>query len=203
MRLLLAALAGAALMVPMDAFAQRQPGQDGQRDGQRDGDRGRGFQGRGGFGGGFGAPNPVMQALDTDRDGTLSAAELSAATANLKKLDKNNDGKVDQEELRPDFVGGMIARMMERDENKDKKLSKEEAGERMEESFADADKNKDGGLDEAELRAYFSERFRGGFGGRGGEGGRRPGGDGDRRPGRPGEGDRPARPQSDNNDVEL
>ena len=194
MRLLLAALAGAAFMVPMDAFAQRQPGQDGQR--ERDGQRGRGgFQGRGGFGG---FQNPIIQALDTDRDGELSAAEISAATANLKKLDKNNDGKIDREEQRPDIVGGIIARAMERDANKDKKLSKTEVSEdeRLTENFADIDANKDGNLEESELRKYYTDRFSN-FGG-----GRRPGGEG-RRPGRPGEGDRPARPQGDNNDVEL
>jgi len=42
-----------------------------------------------------------MMALDTDRDGVLSAAEIAAASANLKKLDRNEDGKVDRVELRP------------------------------------------------------------------------------------------------------
>ena len=36
----------------------------------------------------------VMTALDADGDGEISAAELAEATAHLKKLDANNDGKV-------------------------------------------------------------------------------------------------------------
>lgn len=44
---------------------------------------------------------PVIAALDTDRDGTISAAELEAAPESLKKLDENNDGELSPEELRP------------------------------------------------------------------------------------------------------
>jgi len=43
----------------------------------------------------------VMIALDTNRDGELSAEEIKAATENLKKLDKNEDGKIDRIEMRP------------------------------------------------------------------------------------------------------
>lgn len=45
--------------------------------------------------------SPVMQALDTNGDGELSAEELAAAGQSLQKLDKNNDGKLSREELRP------------------------------------------------------------------------------------------------------
>ena len=48
-----------------------------------------------------GPPNPLMEALDTNRDGMLSAEEIANAPASLKKLDKNGDGKLTSDELRP------------------------------------------------------------------------------------------------------
>lgn len=45
-------------------------------------------------------PPPIV-ALDTDRDGTISAEELKNATASLKTLDKDGDGALSPEELRP------------------------------------------------------------------------------------------------------
>jgi predicted O-methyltransferase YrrM len=52
-----------------------------------------------------GPPNPLLQAFDTDRDGTLSAAEIDAAAAKLRELDSNKDGKLTAEEL-PRGPGG-------------------------------------------------------------------------------------------------
>src|SRR5690606_22917322 len=48
---------------------------------------------------------PLFAALDTDRDGTISSAEIENAAAALRKLDKNNDGKLEPHELRPHFAG--------------------------------------------------------------------------------------------------
>ena len=64
-----------------------------------------GPEGRGGPGGpgGFMRGDPVMLALDTDHDGTLSADEIKNAPAALKKLDKNGDGKLTEDEVRPNF----------------------------------------------------------------------------------------------------
>ena len=42
-----------------------------------------------------------MIALDTDRNGELSNEEIDGSTAALKKLDKNQDGEVTRDELRP------------------------------------------------------------------------------------------------------
>ncbi len=39
--------------------------------------------------------------FDTDHDGTLSAEEIANASAALRKLDKNGDGKLTSGELRP------------------------------------------------------------------------------------------------------
>lgn len=44
---------------------------------------------------------PLIAALDTDKDGTISAEELKAASESLKTLDKNGNGALDREELRP------------------------------------------------------------------------------------------------------
>jgi caffeoyl-CoA O-methyltransferase len=52
-----------------------------------------------------GPPNPLLQAFDTDHDGTLSAAEIDAAAAKLRERDANKDGKLTADEL-PRGQGG-------------------------------------------------------------------------------------------------
>lgn len=44
---------------------------------------------------------PVVAALDTDHDGTISATELAAAPDSLKVLDKDGDGALSPAELHP------------------------------------------------------------------------------------------------------
>lgn len=46
-------------------------------------------------------PPPLIAALDTDKDGTLSAEELKAAPEALLELDKNGDGELSPRELFP------------------------------------------------------------------------------------------------------
>jgi hypothetical protein len=48
---------------------------------------------------------PVMTALDENKDGVISAAEIQNAEKALTALDKNGDGKIDGNELRPSFGG--------------------------------------------------------------------------------------------------
>jgi hypothetical protein len=50
--------------------------------------------------------SPLFAALDTDGDGTISAAELANAPASLAKLDKNGDGKLTPDELMGAFGKG-------------------------------------------------------------------------------------------------
>ncbi|MDB6122353.1 MAG: h [Pedosphaera sp.] len=45
---------------------------------------------------------PLIAALDANSNGTISADEIANAAASLLKLDKNNDGKLSREELRPE-----------------------------------------------------------------------------------------------------
>jgi len=45
--------------------------------------------------------NPLVEALDLNKDGVIDAEEIAKATESLKKLDKNGDGKLTAEEFRP------------------------------------------------------------------------------------------------------
>lgn len=82
------------------AAAQPQPTEAGG------GERGREGAGRAGEPGGRGGPprrDALFAALDQDGDGGLSADEIAAAPASLKKLDANGDGILPLEEI---FAGG-------------------------------------------------------------------------------------------------
>ena len=48
-----------------------------------------------------GQKSVLLALLDTDKDGVLGSAEINGAPAALKALDKNNDGQVSAEEIRP------------------------------------------------------------------------------------------------------
>ena len=49
---------------------------------------------------------PILEALDLNHDGILDANEIAKASESLKKLDKNGDGQLTQDELRPMRPGG-------------------------------------------------------------------------------------------------
>jgi Ca2+-binding EF-hand superfamily protein len=133
---------------------------------------------------GAGPGGPVLRALDADGDGEISASEIADAAKALAKLDRNGDGKLTREEIgppgggdrpaarpegRPAAGGGAFAeeflkRLQAADANGDKKISKEEAPDRLKENFDRADRNGDGQLDEAELKEMVA-RMRAGAGG--------------------------------------
>ena len=47
--------------------------------------------------------HPLMTALDTDKDGAISAEEMKHAADALKALDKNQDGRLARDEVTPRF----------------------------------------------------------------------------------------------------
>ena len=134
--------------------------------------------GRGGFPGSLG-----FAALDTNGDGTLDAAEIAAAPGVIGKLDKNADGQITADEVRPVFPEGRgrggpggegrggrgpegngggnvveenVKTLMAFDANADGKLAKAELPERMQGIFDRADENKDGFLTADEIRKFAS-----------------------------------------------
>ncbi len=146
----------------------------------------------GGFGRG-GMQSPAFQALDADKDGVISAAEMSKAAAALKSLDKNGDGKLTEDEVRPQMGGrggggrdgergetaaptadDMVKALMAFDKNGDGQLTRDELPERMQGLFDRADSDKNGILTADEIRksaqATAGPAARGGGEGRRGEG---------------------------------
>ena len=77
----------------------------------REGDRPPGGEGPGGPGPGGHRPPPppVIAVLDANHDGVIDAKEIANASKALLQLDKNGDGQLTREELRPpppdDFDG--------------------------------------------------------------------------------------------------
>ena len=124
---------------------------------------------RGGFGRGGMMRSPAFQALDADRDGVISATELANAAASLKSLDKNGDGKLTEDEVRPQMGGRggrggepgetagpsaeeMVQTLMAFDKNGDGQLTRDELPERMHGLFDRADTDKNGALTADEIR---------------------------------------------------
>ncbi len=101
--------------------------------------------------------NPVLRALDTNRDGAISAAEIAAAASALRTLDANHDGMLSEDETAYIYEGRsgsadeMAGMLMSFDRNGDGKLSREEVPERMQGLFDRGDKNHDGVLTADEI----------------------------------------------------
>ena len=178
----------------------RKTGAGERRPGFRPGEGRPGQEGRPGFGGPGGPMGPmagqmmkflpIMTALDSDGNGELSATEIENASKAILKLDKNGDGIINAEELRPDpaslppmmarmgeeaqggqFGGAMMIRMFEAsDKNKDGKLSGDEIPERMKERVSKMDQDGDGAISREEMkRATEMMEQRGDRPGRGNE----------------------------------
>jgi Ca2+-binding EF-hand superfamily protein len=83
--------------------------------------------------------------------------ELQAAYDQLRKLDKNHDGKIDEgevkalrEQRKKERLDNIFSAL---DRNKDGKISKDEARGLWSDNFAQIDKNGDGALDRQEIEA--------------------------------------------------
>lgn len=61
----------------------------------------RGSRHPGGPGGPGHRPPPFIAALDVNKDGVIDATELANASTVLAKLDRNGDGQITLDELRP------------------------------------------------------------------------------------------------------
>ena len=72
--------------------------QSGDPDGPRP-DLGPGLDGPSNMRGGHGGPPPVFRALDENDDGRISEEELNGAAAKLMKLDHNQNGSLEPQEL--------------------------------------------------------------------------------------------------------
>ncbi len=102
--------------------------------------------------------DPLLNALDLNHDGMLSADEIAGAAASLKTLDRNGDGQItpDEMKVRQQTAEERADHMLEEwDTNRDGKLSKEEAPERMAGQFGAIDTDHDGFLERGELVVYF------------------------------------------------
>lgn len=162
---------------------------------------GPGAPGAGGFPGGPMAMIqmlPIMKVLDSDQDGALSATEIANASKALVQLDKDGDGIISVEEMRPDLSklpgglagpgpngpgnGAMMGKMFEtRDSNGDGKLTGDEIPERMRDRIGMVDKDGDGSISKSEFAA-MAARMEDGAGKRPGKDGNGGGGVKPKRP---------------------
>lgn len=99
----------------------------------------------------------LLQALDTDHDGVISAAEIAAAPDALRTLDRDQDGTLSPEECAEGGEHGpsandMVKTLMAFDKNGDGKLQRDELPERMRGLFDRGDLNQDGVLTLDEIR---------------------------------------------------
>jgi Ca2+-binding EF-hand superfamily protein len=91
----------------------------------------------------------ALQALDPDRDGTVSLAEAKAAASRLfSRLDRDHDGTLDRRELRGRMVSKEFAAA---DRDHDGTVDKAEYLAAVEKAFRAADRDNDGTVDAKEL----------------------------------------------------
>ncbi|HEY2039762.1 MAG TPA: EF-hand domain-containing protein [Edaphobacter sp.] len=105
-------------------------------------------------------PRPVLLALDTNHDGSLSAEEIIASSTVLLTLDTDHDAQLtsleylpsqaDPDANKPDET---VQRLMALDRNQDGVLTKDEVPERLQGLLSRADADHDGKLTPAEIRA--------------------------------------------------
>ena len=103
----------------------------------------------------------MLQNKDEDSDGSLSFEEISIPKETFAKIDKNQDGLADPEELKAFFPMAEFDRIAadiiaERDVNGDGVLSMDEV-KMPDELFGKMDQNADGKLDKNEIADFASK----------------------------------------------
>lgn len=97
-----------------------------------------------------------MQQLDTDGNGTLSAAEVEGTplAERFASIDANRDGQLSRDEMKAAHQARKAERFAARDANGDGSLSKAEVeGSKLAKHFARIDANGDGSLTPEEMKA--------------------------------------------------
>ncbi|MCU1236445.1 MAG: EF-Hand, Calmodulin [Candidatus Solibacter sp.] len=107
--------------------------------------------------GGFIRQDPMLIALDVDHNGEISTPEMENAPAMLKKLDRNGDGQLTEDELRPRpatmSMDQVLTNMIKQyDKDGDGKISTAEMPDRLRAMFERADIDKDGFVTRTELQ---------------------------------------------------
>ncbi len=183
-------LSGMIIAAAMAWLPMQDPGQRPPRPGADRGEQGQGPGGRPPRPDDFGPedgpppppppppPNLLFLALDLDQDGEISSKELAKAATSLAKLDKNKDGVITEEEVRPPRPGGrrgpggrggpggprgadpkaLVDSVMKLDKNNDGKISSKELPERMARLMTEGDTDKDGYLERSEVEALSKKQ---------------------------------------------
>jgi Ca2+-binding EF-hand superfamily protein len=104
--------------------------------------------------------HPVLAVLDANQDGEISESEIRNATAALRTLDTNKDGKLVLRELLPDRATAMAASVMEMfDKNGDGKITRDEKPAAFAEGLLDrADRDGKGFVTEEDLVKELAKR---------------------------------------------
>jgi Ca2+-binding EF-hand superfamily protein len=104
----------------------------------------------------FMASHPALAALDSNGDGVIDNHEIDAATASLRKLDRNQDGALAAIELIPTALDNETSLIMQVDADFDRKIVPEERNSTLGLHYTDfldqADENRDGTVTRSELR---------------------------------------------------
>ena len=97
------------------------------------------------------AASAPIQKLDTDNDGTLDLNEIKSSVDNLfTSLEKDADGTLDARELRGKLS---VKDLKAADPDSDKTLTKDELMSYVEALFKDVDADTDGTIDAKELKS--------------------------------------------------